>query len=79
MMWTQLVLEMDAHSQDSLQLDSLVTRWSLLLEQLTGRFKNNTSTQSTYNVSTRWVVLEDDEQYKMFAEDIEAFQCVCRH
>ena len=26
----------------------------------------------------RWVVLEDDEEYKLFAEDLEAIQCFCR-
>ena len=39
MMWTQLVLGMAAHSQDSPQLDSLGIRWSLLQEQLTGRIE----------------------------------------
>ena len=33
----------------------------------------------TAGTTDRWVVLEDDEQYKLFAEDIEAIQCFCRH
>ena len=31
------------------------------------------------NSHSRWVVLADDPVYKIFNEDIEAFQCFCRN
>jgi len=33
----------------------------------------------TADSTDRWIVLADDEAYKKFDEDIESYQCYCRH